>query len=545
MNLQLFANYDPNSIVDYLKQNGQDSSMSARKEIAKNLGISNYKGSEEQNIQMLNTLKNGGKVNTKVETPKAKDKVVSKDVPAKAEPKVEETVVPKAEDPAVSASDINGVDTNTMQALTTPYAQSPAVQEAWNVTNAQKEKLLSGRTSYTDQIQSLMNQIQNREKFSYDVDTDMLFQQALASSMASGKQAMQDTIGQASALTGGYASTYAQSAGNQAYNAYIQDAYNNLPEYYQMALEAYNMEGQDMYNQLSMLNDADATEYERLYNAYSASFDYANNLQNFEYGTWQDTVNNAYNVANLQNSDYWSGMDEAYRRDALQQEADQFTIDNQYRYDALAQDDKWNTIDNKYRYDAMENSNTQADLDRKHDSSESALDRQHNSSEAEKDRLHDSSESEKDRQHDNAQFTAKYDINGDGKVDANDQKVEDETTSYKEPSESQKQKALEAYNTGGEDAYFQYLDSLPSNIDVDSIDAYVNGDGEENKGYGELPLEKRTFTKTKDTTNWFWGVDNNDVVEDQYGNTYRIDELPESIRKALTKLGKGESYTAK
>ena len=81
-----------------------------------------------------------------------------------------------------------------------------------------------------------MGQIQNRDKFSYDVDNDVLFQQYLASSMASGKTAMQDTMGQASALTGGYGSTYATSAANQQYNAYIQDAYNNLPEYYQMAM---------------------------------------------------------------------------------------------------------------------------------------------------------------------------------------------------------------------------------------------------------------------------------------------------------------------
>ena len=84
-----------------------------------------------------------------------------------------------------------------------------------------------------------MTQIQNREDFEYDVDKDPLFQQALASAMNSGKTAMQDTIGQASALTGGYGSTYATSVGNQAYNAYIEDAYNNLPEYYNMALQAY------------------------------------------------------------------------------------------------------------------------------------------------------------------------------------------------------------------------------------------------------------------------------------------------------------------
>ena len=81
-------------------------------------------------------------------------------------------------------------------------------------------------------------------------------------------------------------------------------------------------------------------------------------------------------------------------------------------------------------------------------------------------------------------------------------------------------------------------------MDVESIDLYVTGNGSDTKGYGELPLEKRTYTKTKDTTNWLWGVDNNDIVQDQYGNTYRIDELPKDIQKSLTKLKKGESYTA-
>ena len=45
------------SIVDYLKSTGQDSSMAARKVIAKQLGIKNYTGTAAQNTQMLQTLK--------------------------------------------------------------------------------------------------------------------------------------------------------------------------------------------------------------------------------------------------------------------------------------------------------------------------------------------------------------------------------------------------------------------------------------------------------------------------------------------------------
>lgn len=58
-----------------------------------------------------------------------------------------------------------------------------------------------------------------------------------------------------------------------------------------------------------------------------------------------------------------------------------------------------------------------------------------------------------------------------------------------------------------------------------------------------LPAERRTYTKIKDTPNWFWGTDNDDVVQDQYGNSFRIDSLPESLHSELTKLKEGESYT--
>jgi len=46
-----------NSIVDYLDTTGQASDFSSRKKLAESSGISNYMGSADQNIQLLNTLK--------------------------------------------------------------------------------------------------------------------------------------------------------------------------------------------------------------------------------------------------------------------------------------------------------------------------------------------------------------------------------------------------------------------------------------------------------------------------------------------------------
>ena len=469
--------FDPNSLVDYLKQRGEDSSYSARAVIADELGITNYKGSGEQNTQMLKMLTNGTTPATNA--PKVTDK-------PKTEPKAEtKPVVDNTGAPAVTApATINGVDADTMQALNTPYVESSAVQEAWNVTNAMKEKLVSGRTSYTDQIQSLMNQIRNRDKFSYDVDTDMLFQQALASAMGSGQQAMKDTIGQASALTGGYASSYATSAGNQAYNAYIQDAYNNLPEYYQMALEAYNMEGQDMYNQLSMLSDADATEYGRMYDAWNTSHTEWQDLYNQDYSAWRDNWNNNYNMATLGNSDYWSGVDNTYRYDVMENNNEQSRLDRE-------QEDKWN----------------QKELDYKN----SALAQDQN------------------------QFNAKYDLNGDGVVNHLDNAVEEKAGGTTKIDQKHFTGALEAINNGGTAKLNEFLNSLGGIYSDEELEAIAEYAGsyssyvDPNDPENPVPYTDRDW-KVVDDGGWHIGkLDDNAKIKDQYDNEITIEALYEQL----------------
>lgn len=214
-------------------------------------------------------------------------------------------------DELTSITDI--IDQSTMDALNQKFEVSDAYNQAMAYTNQLLAQLSTGRTSYTDQINDMMNKIQNRDEFEYDVDKDQLFQQALASAMGSGKTAMQDTIGQASALTGGYGSTYATSAGNQAYNSFIEDAYNNLPEYYQMAMEAYQMEGQEMYNQLGMLQAADENEWNKLYTSWDSNFKTAQNIWNQDFSTWEAGVNQAYNSAQLQLSEYNTELDAAFK----------------------------------------------------------------------------------------------------------------------------------------------------------------------------------------------------------------------------------------
>ena len=122
---------------------------------------------------------------------------------------------------------------------------------------------ISYKSQYADDINKVKNNILNREKFSYDLDADAFYQQYADKYIQQGKLAMADTMGQAAALTGGYGNSYAQSVGQQAYNAQLDKLNDIAPDLYQMALDKYTVEGADMYDQLALLTALDDQDYKR------------------------------------------------------------------------------------------------------------------------------------------------------------------------------------------------------------------------------------------------------------------------------------------
>ena len=123
------------------------------------------------------------------------------------------------------------------------------------------------RGEYTSPWQEGLNEtidkILNREKFSYDMNADAFYQQAKDRYVQQGKQAMMDTIGQQSALTGGYGNSWAQTAGQQAYHGYLQGLNDNLVDFYGIARGAYDAETDDLYNQFNLYNNRDQEDYAR------------------------------------------------------------------------------------------------------------------------------------------------------------------------------------------------------------------------------------------------------------------------------------------
>lgn len=119
------------------------------------------------------------------------------------------------------------------------------------------------QSKYQGQIDQVMQNITNRKPFQYDVNADALYQQYKDRYTQMGRQAMQDTMGKAAALTGGYGNTYAQNAGQQAYGAYMQGLTDKIPELYQLALDKYDRDATLEKEKYSLLKDADATDYGR------------------------------------------------------------------------------------------------------------------------------------------------------------------------------------------------------------------------------------------------------------------------------------------
>ena len=101
-------------------------------------------------------------------------------------------------------------------------------------------------------VNDTLNKIMNREKFNYDLNGDALYQQYKDNYINQGKMAMMDTMGQAQAATGGYGNSYAQTVGQQTYQGYLQGLNDKVPELYSLALEKYNNEGSDLYNQYAL-----------------------------------------------------------------------------------------------------------------------------------------------------------------------------------------------------------------------------------------------------------------------------------------------------
>ena len=183
--------------------------------------------------------------------------------PAATPQTVAQQYSPTATRPDLPTSDLNGA-----------YNQ---VQELLGAKPADYE------SPYAQKISDLYDQITNRGPFQYDFNADPIYQMYKDQYIRGGQRAMQDTMANAAALTGGYGNSYASTAGNLAYQDYLTRLNGVLPDLYSQAYGRYQDEGNDLMQQLQLAQGLDDTGYGRYQDQlgqWNADLNFANDRAN-------------------------------------------------------------------------------------------------------------------------------------------------------------------------------------------------------------------------------------------------------------------------
>ena len=154
------------------------------------------------------------------------------------------------------------------------------------------------QSAWQTQLNDTLQKILNREEFSYDLNGDALYQQYKDQYNTQGKLAAMDAMGQAAALTGGYGSSYAQSVGQQAYQGYLQQLNDRIPELYNLALSKYQMEEDSLKDQAALMAQMENQDYGRYqdqmsdyYAALDRAYNQYNTERDYDYSKWADDRN--------------------------------------------------------------------------------------------------------------------------------------------------------------------------------------------------------------------------------------------------------------
>lgn len=201
---------------------------------------------------------------------------------------------------------------------TQDYVQSDRVNQAYQQLNG-LQKPLDYQSTYEGQLGNLYDKIMQRDPFSFNMNSDKLYQEYRDLYQKQGQQAMKDTIGATQALSGGYGNSYAATAGQQAYQNYLEEIDRMLPEFEQMAYKTYQAEGENLMNKYNVTNDRDKSDYAKYrdqvrdYQSDRAFYSNAyRDERNFDYGQyvdnrnfWQDEFWKERNAAQVTDSSYW------------------------------------------------------------------------------------------------------------------------------------------------------------------------------------------------------------------------------------------------
>lgn len=204
----------------------------------------------------------------------------------------------------------------------------------------QAERPQGYNSRYGAQLDSILQQIQNPQEFKYEFNGDNLFRAYAQQYQQDAKQAQLNAQGQAAALTGGYGNSWAQTAGQQAYQQAMLPLYDKGMELYDRAYQKYRDDQQALKDQYGMLADADQTDYGRYRDTVSdwrSDLDWqtqqTNRAEDQDYERWANDRDYWQRLAEVENADYRTEQErqEAIRQFNLGYEMDQRRFDQSVR----------------------------------------------------------------------------------------------------------------------------------------------------------------------------------------------------------------------
>lgn len=154
------------------------------------------------------------------------------------------------------------------------------------------------QSKYQGQIDNVMGKLDDLGEFDYDPASDTAYRQYKTEYTQKAKLANQNAQANASAMTGGYGSSYGTQAGQKAYAATMSDLDNVLDGLTSQNRSEYNTKKSGLQQQLSGLQQAEQNDYSKyqsdLSNWYN-DLSYRQNEYNNAYAEKQQNTNNVLN----------------------------------------------------------------------------------------------------------------------------------------------------------------------------------------------------------------------------------------------------------
>jgi len=118
------------------------------------------------------------------------------------------------------------------------------------------------KAEYSDDIRKLVATLTGMD-FSYDPTTDPAYKLMRDENRRNARLAMEDTLGKALSMTGGYSNTYASGAAQQAYGRELSKNLDIIPELYSAAYDRFSDERDYLGESIELLSKLDDGEFEK------------------------------------------------------------------------------------------------------------------------------------------------------------------------------------------------------------------------------------------------------------------------------------------